>query len=140
MILMFFMKGFTVISIIFGLALCLIPAYMAENRMRSGPMWFFLAVIFSPLICIIILATLDTNSPDPKAADKYAEIGRLKAEFVQLYNANEPILSSHDYFKDIWQGATGIRAFNYEQLDAALRSAKEVISESKGNQGIEQTS
>ncbi|MFO6423163.1 hypothetical protein [Motilimonas sp. KMU-193] len=138
MVLMFFMKGFTFISIIVGLAFCLIPAYMAENRMRSGPTWFFLALVFSPLICIIILATLDTNSPDPEAAEKYSQIGKLKAEFIQLYNANESILSSHDYFKDIWQGATGIRAFNYEQLDSALRTAKEVISEAKSNQSPEQ--
>jgi hypothetical protein len=141
MLLVGLIKGMSIFHFIFALAICLIPAYMAENRMRSGPAWFALSLILSPLICIIILFSLDTNSPDPEAAEKYAEVGRLKAEFVQLYNAHEAILSSHEYFHDTWKGATGIRAFSYEQLDAALRSAKEVIAASKNNaQQIEQLS
>lgn len=48
--------------IVIWLALCLIPAYIASQKGRSGAGYFLLGVVLSPLIALIVVVLVSNQS------------------------------------------------------------------------------
>lgn len=49
------LAAFSIIPVSFWLLFCLCAAFLANKRNRSGVLWFFLSLIITPLVSIIML-------------------------------------------------------------------------------------
>lgn len=74
-------KGVAVAFVFFWLLFAIVAGIAAASRGRSGLGWFFLAILISPLLALILVLVLPRGEPAPMKAGVYApppEVGETK--------------------------------------------------------------
>jgi hypothetical protein len=59
--------------LIIWVVLAIVGAIVASNKGRSGAGWFFLCLLLTPVVILILLALPSLKRPEPRLAEPYEE-------------------------------------------------------------------
>lgn len=95
--------------IVFWVLLTILIAVWASRWNRSPTIWFFVALIFSPVISAIALliagratTAIETQTQQNESDARKNEFLFLRDEFMYLYVSNEDKYSTNEAAKDVY--------------------------------------